>query len=249
MLEGIVFLFGLVIGSFLNVVIDRLPLGENIVWERSRCDFCKKKLRWYELIPVVSYVVLGGRCLRCKKRLSPQYPVVELVSGVGFVFLFLRAQSSVSFVLATMIFCLLLAFFVIDIKHQILPDQIMIALFLGIATMAYFVSPEQRIANFWAGIGAGMFFLLLWLITKGRGIGFGDVKLSFLLGFLLGYPGIIIGLYIAFLTGAIAGVILIMSRRAKMKSRIAFGPFLIIGAAAASLWGEKIWEVWQSLLI
>lgn len=249
MLEGIVFLFGLVIGSFLNVVIDRLPSGENIVWERSRCDFCKKKLRWYELIPVVSYVLLGGRCLRCKKHLSPQYPIVELVSGVGFVFLFLHAQTTGAFVFATTIFCLLLSFFVIDIKHQILPDQIMIALFLGIAAMAYFVSPEQRIANFWAGIGAGMFFLLLWLITKGRGIGFGDVKLSFLLGFLLGYPGIIISLYTAFLTGAISGVILIVSRRAKMKSRIAFGPFLIAGATVASLWGEKIWEVWQSLLI
>lgn len=249
MLEGIVFILGLVIGSFLNVVIDRLPREENIVWERSRCDHCKKQLRWFELIPVVSYMVLGGRCLRCHKRLSLQYPVVELVSGLGFVFLFLRASGDIPVALTIAVFCLLLVFFVIDIKHQILPDQIMVTLFIVTACMAYFISPEQRLTNFWSGIGAGMFFFLLWLITKGRGIGFGDVKLSFILGFLLGYPSIIISLYVAFLTGAISGVILIVSRKAKMKSRIAFGPFLILGAVVTSIWGEHIWSLWQSLLV
>ncbi len=249
MLEGIVFVFGLVIGSFLNVVIDRLPREENIVWERSRCDHCKKQLRWFELIPVVSYLLLGGRCLRCKKRLSLQYPLVELVSGMGFVALFLGSQPSIPLALPIIVFCLLLAFFVIDLKHQILPDQIMILLFMVTAVMGYFVSPEQRITHFLSGMGAGAFFLLLWLVTKGRGIGFGDVKLAFILGFLLGYPSIIISLYIAFLTGAIAGVILILSRKARMKTRIAFGPFLISGAFATWLWGETLWSMWQSLLV
>ncbi|MBI5019121.1 prepilin peptidase [Candidatus Gottesmanbacteria bacterium] len=248
-ISGIVFIFGLVIGSFLNVVIDRLPRGENIVWKPSHCDHCKKPLRWYELIPVISFLFLGGKCARCKKRLSYQYPLIELVSGISFVLLYSQAADSVGLISLIFLFCLFLVLFVIDLKEQILPDELLISLLFFCIIYVIRLPQADRIIHLMSGLGAGSGFLFLWLVTRGRGLGFGDVKLSVLLGALLGYPNIIIALYAAFLTGALVGVILIMSRKAKMRSRIAFGPFLILGTLIAFRWGGSLWEIWLRLLV
>lgn len=248
MLSGIIFLLGLLIGSFLNVVIDRLPRGESIVWKPSHCDHCRKPLRWYELFPVLSFLFLRGRCLRCNKRLSVQYPVIELVTAGGFLFLSLTVSDMGRMVPLLVLYCIFLVLFVIDMKHQILPDELLILLFITAVYCGIYLEPAERSMRLISGISAGAGFFLLWLVTRGRGLGFGDVKLALLLGLLLGYPSTIIAIYIAFLTGAVAGVILILGHRAKMKSRIAFGPFLIIGTVSAYLWGERIWAIWLSLI-
>lgn len=247
--SGVVFLLGLVVGSFLNVVIDRVPRGENIVWKPSHCDHCKKQLRWYELIPVVSFLLLRGRCARCRKRLSFQYPVIELVSAIGFLCIATYASGFTAVVMWVLLFCVFLVLFVVDLKEQILPDELLVVLLLLCVVYLAGIPSALRITHLLSGLGAGSGFLLLWLITRGRGLGFGDVKLSVLLGVLLGYPGIIIALYTAFLTGALVGVILIMNKKAKMRSRIAFGPFLIAGTFVAYCWGGTLWEMWRTLLI
>ncbi len=249
MITWIVVLFGLVIGSFLNVLIDRIPKGENIVWKPSHCDFCKKPLRWFELFPVVSFLMLGGRCLRCKKQLSWQYPFVESITALGFVYLFYSSIPLVYMGAFAIIYATWIVLFGIDMKHQILPDEFLVIGLIIILLLGIPLSPDARLVHVISAACAGGFFFLIWLLSKGRGLGFGDVKLACVLGLLLGHPGTIIALYVAFLTGAIAGVILMIGHKAKMKSRIAFGPFLILGALSAYLWGEYIWAIWNRLLV
>lgn len=215
----ILFVFGFCIGSFLNVLIDRLPRGQTL-WGRSKCDHCKSTLRWYELIPILSWIIQGARCRICRKPISIQYPLVEIATGIGFLFFDPKT---------TIVFCALLVIFVADLKYQIIPDSMLLV---------------ALIAGKWEYIGFGalaaLFFFLLWLVTKRKGMGLGDVKLAFVLGFLLGFPKIAIALYVAFLTGATVGVILILRRKARLKSKLAFGPFLIFGTAISLLYETQI---------
>ena len=244
-----VFLFGLVWGSFLNVLIDRLPNGENVFWGRSHCDYCKKPLRWFELIPVISFIMQGGRCLRCKRKLSWQYPVVELITGLGF-FSFWYATSyyvPITFS-AWIIFSSFLVMFVTDIKYQIIPDSMVIASLLSSLAWVWFGLPHgEFLSHILSAMGSCLLFFALWLITKKRGMGLGDVKLSFVLGILLGYPQIVMALYVAFLTGALAGVILILRGAKTLKSKIAFGPFLIIGTTAIILFQSVSLHIWNTI--
>lgn len=246
MTEIILFILGLSGGSFLNVLIDRLPKGQTI-WGRSHCDWCKRQLTWYELIPVVSWITQGARCRRCHKPISIQYPLVELASGLGFVFLYMYSfQSPTILVSQYLLLSSLLVIFVADLKYQIIPDSMILIGVIGAIGGIWEMGAIWE--NVTAGAGAALFFFLLWRITRGRGMGIGDIKLAFLLGFLLGYPAIIVALYAAFLTGAIVGVILILGRRAGLKSKIAFGPFLIVGTLIALLWGERIITMWKGVL-
>lgn len=242
-------LFGLVVGSFLNVLIDRIPRGENVIWKPSHCNFCKKSLRWFELVPVLSFLVQGGRCRRCKKRLSIQYPLIELVTACGFVLLLPSAVvTPVGYVLALIIYSVAVVIFVIDLKHQIIPDGALLVLAGALILLAVPLSFMERWQHLLTACVSGLGFFLLWIITRGRGLGFGDVKLVFLIALLLGYPLTVVALYIAFLTGAMTGVILILVNRAKMKTRIAFGPFLIGGALCATVLGERILVWFYSFL-
>ena len=230
-------LFGLSIGSFLNVLIDRLPRGKNVITGRSVCDYCKKTLRWFELIPLLSWAIQGGRCRRCHKKLSVQYSLIELITGVGFVIL------SPSY---WIIFSSLLVIFVADLKYQIIPDSMVVVGIIGVIGV---IGGIREIGgNVIVGMGAAMFFLLLWLVTRGRAMGLGDVKFAFLMGLLLGFPGVVVACYLAFLTGAGVGVILILRGKKGLKSKIAFGPFLILGTCISLIWGSQIIEWWRRLL-
>lgn len=236
MMEFIVFIFGLAVGSFLNVLIDRLPKGRDVIAGRSRCDYCKKILRWYELVPLLSWAIQGGRCRQCHKSLSWQYPLVEIATGVGFI-IFVGSYWY------WIIFSALLVIFMADLKYQIIPDSMVVVGVIGVIGAIGLIGE-----NVLAGAGAAAFFFLLWLITRGRAMGLGDVKLAFLMGLLLGFPGIIIACYLAFLTGAGVGVILILRGIKGLKSKIAFGPFLILGTCITLVWGPQIMEWWRRLL-
>lgn len=242
-------LLGLAVGSFLNVLIDRIPRGENIVWKPSHCDFCKKSLRWFELVPVLSFLAQGGRCRRCKKPLSLQYPFIELLTAGGFVALLpLPGFMPLHYALTLVIFSAGVVIFFIDLKHQIIPDSTLYIVLGALLVLGIGLSSAEWWQHVLSGGLSGLLFFFLWIITKGRGLGFGDVKLVVLLGLLTGYPRIVVSLYIAFLTGAICGVILIVANRAKMKSRIPFGPFLILGAVCAMIWGERMFAWFFTLL-
>ncbi|MCX8008336.1 MAG: prepilin peptidase [Patescibacteria group bacterium] len=225
---------GLFIGSFLGVIIDRLPQGTSIIFGRSRCDHCRKTLRWFELIPVVSFILQRARCLRCGAWLSWKYPSIEILTGALFIIVWFATEFSIIlFIPAIVVACSLLVITIIDMKHMIIPDSLIVSLIIG--SLAYqifrFESFELIIGNYFlTAVGSYVVFYILWEITKRKGIGFGDVKLSFALGLLIGYPRVIISLYLAFLTGAFIAIILIIVRKKTMKSPIPFGPFLIIGA-------------------
>ncbi len=252
MIEAFIFIIGLFVGSFLNVLASRLPRGESVLWDRSHCDFCKKTLRWFELIPLFSYIVQGGRCRRCHKKLSIQYPLMELVTGVSFVILFV-VFSSVSLPILLsyyFLYCSLLVIFISDLETQIIPDSMIVMGLVAVMALRWleFSSWALLIPYVISSIGAYVFFYCLWRGTKGRGMGFGDVKFAFLMGLFLGYPGIIIAMYIAFLTGAIVGVILMIRGKSGLKSKIAFGPFLILGTVAVWFFATEFVKIWRMFL-
>ncbi len=221
-------LLGLFVGSFLNVLIDRLPIDKDILISRSRCDHCHKPLRWFELIPLVSYVIQGARCRRCHKHLSIKYPLIETFTGVIFAFTaFTMITDWQKMIAYLIIFSSLLVIGFIDVKHYIIPDSMIVTGFIG--SLLLVSSFNDLTVRFITGVGAFLFLYAIWYVTKGKGMGFGDVKFAFFLGFSLGFPEIIVAFYAAFLTGALVGIILIVGQLKSLKSKIPFGPFLIAG--------------------
>ncbi len=244
-----VFCVGLCMGSFANVLIDRLPAGKSVLVGRSQCDFCKKTLRWYELFPLFSFFIQGGKCRRCHKKLSITYPLLETFAGCIALFIAHRYVSVplVIFPLSLVALAFFVHFFT-DLKSQILPDSMTVLALIGVSLYQFFMqglAGEAWLGLLISGLGACAFFYALWKFTKGRGMGFGDVKLAFVLGLFLGYPGIVMALYLAFLTGALVGVILIVVEQKSMRSKIAFGPFLIVGTVVSFLWQNELYALWR----
>ena len=252
--EIIIFVLGLAVGSFLNVLIDRLPKDKSIIKGRSYCDHCKKPLRWYDLIPLLSFLILKGKCRNCHFSISFYYPMVELVTGVVFVLTFdhLRGGSLDIVALAYYLFILssLIVIFFTDLKYGIIPDKIVYPAILTVSIYTIFNFQFSIFNYFLSALGAFLFFLILYLVTKGRGMGFGDVKLVFILGLFLGFPKAVVAFYIAFLTGAIFGCILIVWGKKKFfGGTIPFGPYLVLGTFISLFWGEAImYKVFRFLL-
>ena len=230
-----VFILGAVMGSFTNVLIDRVPRGESVWGGRSYCEHCKRKLEWFELIPVGSYLFLNGKCRTCHHKIPARIFGVEVLTGALFVTTYLVYLSQKGAFNPVLLFyipiiSILVAIFFIDIDLMIIPDSLLIALLLITAAMHILFSASSVFIYIIAALVACLFFLLLFIVTRSRGIGFGDVKFAFVIGFLLGYPNTIFALYGAFVIGAIVSLILIMAGKKKFHGgMIAFGPFLVIG--------------------
>lgn len=246
----IVFLFGLEIGSFLNCVIYRLEKNESFISGRSYCPKCRHQLSWQDLIPILSFLELRGRCRYCKKAISLQYPLVELATGILFLLIFHFQFSIFNFqaFLATgyslLISCFLIIIFVYDLKHYIIPDEIIypaIAIAL-IFNSQFLISKQFSVFNhaILSALGASAFFLTIFLISRGKWLGFGDVKLAFFMGLFLGFPNILVSLFLAFFIGAIIGMGLILSKKKTIKSEVPFGPFLVTGTFLALFWGRAL---------
>lgn len=247
-----IFILGASIGSFLNVLIDRLPKEESING-RSHCDFCGKKIAWRDLIPVFSFFVLKGKSRCCHKKLSWQYPIVETITGLAFVWLFkdspyidsLTRTVLIRSVLMLSILSSLIVIFVTDLKHHLISDYILLALF--VFSLVFHLTNSNQfqpiLTNFIpSGLIVALPIFLIYFISKERAMGLGDVFLAANIGFLLGWQEGFLALYIAFVTGAIFGLIAIIFKNKKLKSKIAFGPFLVIGTIVMLFWGEKIVE-------
>jgi len=244
----LLFLTGLSVGSFLNVLIDRLPKGETVVRGRSHCDFCKKTLRWYELIPVLSFVLQGAKCRRCGRTLSWQYPAIELVTAAGFLAVYMSVGATVVLIPLFILISSAIVITVADLKYQIIPDSMAVASLIATLFYLFFSVPSAGwLSHAETALATATFFYLLWYATHGRGMGFGDVKLSFVIGLLLGFPETLFALYGAFLTGAAAGVILILQGKKSLKSKIAFGPFLIFATAVSIIFREEFFKLWTLL--
>ncbi len=247
----LVFLFGLILGSFLNAALYRLEVGGSLLKERSRCPKCGHILRWYELFPIFSFLFLRGKCKKCSKRISLQYPAVEFATGLLFLAVFLKYQEPASIFIFSggwldvfygfLVVSFLVLIFVFDFKHYIIPNIAVYSLILisfGYDLYSYgFVSLKYYFLA--SGVAFG-FFLFLYLVSKGRWIGFGDVKYGIFMGLFLGWPNILLGLFTAYLSGAFIGSLLLAVKRKEFKSEIPFGPFLIFGTLLAFFWGDEI---------
>ena len=229
MLLALLFVLGLVFGSFISALTWRYPRKISIKKGRSICPNCKNQIGWFDNIPLLSFILLGGKCRSCKRPISWRYPVIELATGIGFLLIGFQ-------VLWLIIFCILEVIFVIDLEHRIIPD---LFVFLGILVVLFTIH-YSPFTGLFAGFFAASLLILIHLVTKGRGMGLGDVKLAVLGGVLVGPNLLPIWLFLAFLTGAAVGIILILGGYARLKSRIAFGPFLVVAIPLALLYGEKI---------
>lgn len=244
----LVFLLGLSIGSFLNVLIDRLSEGRTLMG-RSMCDFCRKTLGPLELIPVLSFLVQKGYSRCCAKPMSWQYPVVELLTSVTFIVTWsvgiTKGFGMPALVALLTIASALIVITIADLKYRIIPDAMHIVL---IVATSVFLWPQltdttlllDRIlaaALLFGGMG------LLFMATKGRGLGFGDVKFAGVIGYMLGLSMGFLSLYVAFVTGGIFAIILLLTTKRGFKSEVAFGPFMVWGMVVAYLYGREIMQL------
>ncbi|MCG2690014.1 prepilin peptidase [Candidatus Parcubacteria bacterium] len=258
-----VFIFGLIVGSFLNCLIYRFEQNETktLLKGRSFCPHCKHQLSFWDLLPVLSFFFSKGKCRYCQKSISWQYPIVEIATGLlfllifNFYFLIFNQFLIFNFYLIKLfllfsIFSALLVIFVYDLKHYIIPDKVLIP-FLGfvlIFKLLSFESIRALLFDFSLVLAVALFFFFIWLFSKGKAMGFGDVKLVFPLMLMLGWPLGAVGLFIAFLSGSLIGLVLMALGKKKLKSQVPFGPFLIAGAFVAFLWGNTLWQWYLHLI-
>ncbi|MEL4106313.1 prepilin peptidase [Oscillospiraceae bacterium WX1] len=242
----VIVLFGLLIGSFLNVCMLRIPAGESIVTAPSHCPRCLKKLRWFELIPVFSWLFLSGRCNGCKSPISAQYPLVEASTGILFAIIYNRFGFSIETLLYCSMTSALLALSVIDFRTLEIPEGfIYFLLAVGIARV---VTDVGSWSLYLIGAGAvGLPLLLILLISGGRGVGGGDVKLMAVCGLILGWKLIIL----AFFLGCVLGSIIHLLRMVITRTghQLAFGPYLSMGIFIAALWGGGLINAYLALFL
>lgn len=232
----IVFLYGIVIGSFLNVCIYRIPKKENIAKVRSHCMSCGYQLKWYDLVPLFSYLFLGGKCRKCKEKISIQYPIIEALNGVLYLLVFAEYGLSIETLLYCLLFSALITLSVIDFRTYEIPVGInLFILALGLVRVVTDYTNWPRYA-----IGllcvSGVLFLIYWF-SQGRALGGGDVKLMATCGLLVGWQLILIG----FVAGCIIGSVvhLLRMKISKEGHMLAMGPYLSVGVMVAVLWGEQ----------
>lgn len=241
--------FGACVGSFLNVVVYRLNHNLSPLKGRSFCPRCKKKIPWQDNIPLVSFLFLKGKCRFCHSPISWQYPLVELGTGAVTYIVFRISYLAGDDILSTIYYLLityaLIALFVSDFRYRTIPDEIVYPAILISLLYSIYYTPYTLLT----GIGAGLFFLALVLATRGKGMGMGDAKLAGLMGLVLGFPGIVVALMLAFLTGAIAGVILVSIGKKHFREHIPFGPFLTSATWISLFWEQTIWRFYLEKLL
>lgn len=248
------FILGTAIGSFLNVVIDRSVRGESILG-RSYCDFCRAKLKTLDLIPILSFVALGARCRYCHRSLTMQYPLVETASGILFVLAYLVPVTGGNYSLIVLAHALfLISVFivvaVVDFKFQLIPTALVY--FAALVTLFYnffMLGSADFVRSVVSAFVVALGFLIIVLVTRGRGMGTGDIPLAFLIGLMLGWPKVLVGIFLAFLAGSLVAIVLIILGRKRFGQTIPFGPFLVGGAIAAFFWGEQIVSWYLSRLL
>lgn len=254
---------GLLIGSFLNVVILRLPSGKTL-GGRSACPHCQYQLRAVDLVPVISYVYLRGRCRRCAQSISPRYPIIELLVAALFLLCYFHsapvdAAGYVLLLQAWLVAAVCVVTFVVDFEHYLILDRVtfggLVGL-IGLKIVHLFVghlvlwSWHSVLFNSFVGALIGFIpFFLLWFLSRGKLMGLGDVKFMIFAGFALGWPNIVVALLLAFWLGALVALPLLILGKKSLGSRLPFGTFLAIAVLIAFLYGDSLWHWYVSLLV
>ena len=256
-----IFLTGLAVGSFLNCVIYRMAPRQNFcggLGGRSFCPHCKHQLPCQDLIPVFSFLILRGKCRYCRQKISLQYPLVELATGLLFIFVTtynfqLTTYNLLNTCFLLFVSCFLIVIFVYDLKHYIIPDKviypaIVIALIYNFLRSDLLGRSDLLLSLLLSAFGAATFFLAIVLVSRGKWMGMGDIKLAFLMGLILSWPNILVALFLAFFLGAIMGIGLIIAGKKTFKSEVPFGPFLVSGTFLAMFWGQNLIDWYLNIL-
>jgi len=242
----LIFVLGLIVGSFNNVCIYRIPRNESIIYPASRCPKCRSSIKPIDNIPLLSYILLKGKCRNCGSKISIQYPVVEFITGIIYTFIFLiyglTLQSLIYIILSSAL--IIIAF--IDLNRQIVPDMISLP-GIAIGLILSFFVPYISFINSVLGVvvGGGIIFIIGLagsVIFKKEAMGGGDVKLAAMIGAFLGWKYTIISLFLGFFLGALVGIFLILSKIKSKEDMVPFGPFIASGSFITFLWGEKIFS-------
>jgi leader peptidase (prepilin peptidase)/N-methyltransferase len=251
------FAFGASWGSFLNVLIHRTAIKEEIIFKPSHCPHCGRKIARSDLVPIFSFLILRGRCRLCGNKISFQYPLVELAAGILFLFVVrhffvVNILTTGGLIAATywiIVGSLLIVIFVYDLKHYLIPDKFNFLL-IGVSIVYMLIYGVLNFGNepfgalalnrLGAALAGAAFFLILFLVTRGRGMGLGDAKLALAMGLILGWPHIVVGVFGAFFAAALVSVYLMIFKGKGLKSKVPFGPFLVAGTFFAILWGSQI---------
>ncbi|MDD5749642.1 MAG: prepilin peptidase [Patescibacteria group bacterium] len=259
MIVAFVFIFGLFVGSFLNVVIFRLHRQESFIRGSSKCLFCGHKLYPQDLVPFFSFLYLRGRCRYCRERFSVQYPLVELATALAFVLIFVRlfGDFSPEFLTPLVILHLfnwwalaafLVIIFVYDLKYYLILDSVVWPAII-LALTANLVLGMLVWSLFTAMLVGGGFFFLQFVISQGRWIGGGDVRLGALMGAILGWPHILTALFIAYILGSVFSIFLLAGRKKGLKDKLPFGTFLALATFLTMLYGQILVDWYWSLFI
>lgn len=225
MIYTIFFILGAAIGSFLNVIIVRLHRQENFTVGRSHCPKCRATIAWYDNVPLVSYLLLAGRCRNCRKPISVQYPLVELATALLSVWCYVQFGLSLQLLFSLVFVFILEVIFVYDLQHQLIPDSVTIPGIIFAFVANIFLGMPLWSLAVGALIGGG-FFAVQYALSGGKWIGDGDIRLGVLMGCMLGWQHVLAALFLAYLVGAAVGVALITLKRARMDQAVPFGPFL-----------------------
>ncbi len=243
---------GALIGSFLAAYTYRLPRKISISKGRSYCPKCKKQISWYDNIPLISYLLLGGKCRQCKKTISKRYPFIEFSTIIAFALIYLFNQrisltlgwtqinNPLSIAVDLLLATIFIIIFVVDLEFQIIPDGSIFAGLLVTLIAHGLFKTDTLFIYVLTGFTAGMFLLLINLATKGRGMGLGDVKLAVFIGMLLGPINTLLWYFISFMIGGAFGVIIIAAKRMDIKDKVPFAPFLILGLIGLFVLGDVI---------
>lgn len=250
-------IIGLCFGSFLNVVIYRLPNNMNIAYPPSHCTSCNNKLKWYDNIPVLSYIVLGGKCRYCKEKISIRYMLVEILTAVLVLVCYFKFKLSIMFALASIAIMIYICIAFIDAKHYIIPDSLNIILgIIGIVSL-FFVNEQGNISINWIdrliGLGVGflllIIFVLLEKVLKKEVIGGGDLKLIISTGLFLGWQLMLLGIFIGSIVACLVELPLSKNEKIRENHRLPFGPYLVVGFIVSLLFGLNILNWYLSILL
>ena len=240
----LIFVLGLIVGSFSNVCIYRIPRNESIIYPASHCPKCLSKIKPVDNIPLLSFILLRGRCRNCKTKISIQYPMVELLCGLIYLIIYLIFGLSVQTLVYIILSSALIIIAFIDLNEQIVPDVISLPGIVIGFILSFFVSYISFISSALGVLFGGGIILIIGLagslIFKKEAMGGGDVKLAAMIGAFLGWRYIVISLFLGFFLGALTGIILILSKIKSREDTVPFGPFIVLGSFITLLWGEQI---------
>ena len=251
-------LLGLAVGSFLNLCIDRLPQGKSIVRPGSHCDSCNQNLKAVDLVPVFSYIWLKGHCRYCGARIPLRSPIVEFATAAIFAFLAWHYGLSLELAFAVVYAGIFIVIFAIDLERELILNIVVFPAMILAFAFSFFWGGFEEL---WPGVGPGfvlsallggavgfVLMLLPYLLTRGRGMGYGDVKLAAFIGLMSGFPLVVVALLVGIIAGGLVAVFLLLSRMVKSrKAAIPYGPFLAAGAMVALIWGDKIFQWWWAM--